>query len=117
MDERIIGPYLTKKVVQFEEYIMPTPIHELSMASATFTGPVNALSKTAWQNAFLTDSMNDSSIALQRYCTIAGLTPLASEWWHFNDIDAMNEIVNKSSDGNYLLSDIYSEAPPLETLN
>jgi len=52
LDERIIGSYLTKKVVQFEEYIMPTPIHGLSMASATFTSPVNALSKTAWQNVF-----------------------------------------------------------------
>lgn len=81
-------------------------IHELSMASATFTGPVNALSKTAWQNVVLIDTMNDSSITLQRYCTIAGLTPVGSEWWHFNDIDAMNEIVSNSSDGDYLLSDI-----------
>lgn len=117
IDERIIGPYSTKKVTLYDEYIMPTPVYELSMASATFTGPVNALSKTVWQNVILIDTMNDSSITLQRYCTMAGLTPLASEWWHFNVIDAMNEIVSYSSDGDYLLSDINSEIPPSENSN
>ena len=42
------------------------------------------------RQAELSASMAASEPArgLQRYCTGAGLTPLASEWWHFNDLEA-----------------------------
>ncbi|MFZ2848026.1 MAG: SH3 domain-containing protein, partial [Trichococcus flocculiformis] len=85
--EFVIGDYTATAVTGYTEYTMPTTIHELSMASATFTGPVKSSSPTAWLQANLADTMNEAAILLQRYCTDAGLTPLASEWWHFNDLD------------------------------
>ena len=109
--EFVIGDYTATAVTGYTEYTMPTTIHELSMASATFTGPVKSSSPTAWLQANLADTMNEAAILLQRYCTDAGLTPLASEWWHFNDLDARFSTEGNSSKGEYLLDATMSEAP------
>ena len=37
------------------------------------------------------------------YCTNAGMTPLASEWWHFNDLDAQNKVRMTSGNGKFWL--------------
>ncbi len=109
--EFVIGDYTATAVTGYTEYTLPTTIHELSMASATFTGPVKSSSPTAWLQANLADTMNEAAILLQRYCTDAGLTPLASEWWHFNDLDARFATEDNSSKGEYLLDATMSEAP------
>ncbi len=109
--EIIIGDYAATAITGYTEYTMPTTIHELSMASATFTGPVKSSSPTAWLQATLADTMNEAAILLQRYSTEAGLTPLASEWWHFNDLDARYSTEGNSSKGEYLLDSTMSEAP------
>ena len=109
--EIVIGDYAATAITGYTEYTMPTTIHELSMASATFTGPVKSSSPTAWLQATLADTMNEAAILLQRYCTDAGLTPLASEWWHFNDLDARFATEDNSSKGEYLLDATMSEAP------
>lgn len=106
-----IGEYLVNDITDYTEYTMPTPIHELSLASITFTKPVPSSSPTAWKNAVLADTMNEAAKTLQAYLTNAGLTPLASEWWHFNDLDAMNQTKQNPSDGGYLLTDILSVSP------
>jgi len=112
--EIVIGDYAATAITSYTEYTMPTTIHELSMASATFTGPVKSSSPTAWLQATLADTMNEASILLQRYCTDAGLTPLASEWWHFNDLDARFATEDNSSKGEYLLDATISEAPTVD---
>ena len=109
--EIVIGDYAATAITGYTEYTMPTTIHELSMASATFTGPVKSSSPTAWLQATLADTMNEVAILLQRYCTDAGLTPLASEWWHFNDLDARFSTEGNSSKGEYLLDATMSVAP------
>jgi D-alanyl-D-alanine dipeptidase len=109
--EIVIGDYAATAITGYTEYTMPTTIHELSMASATFTGPVKSSSPTAWVQATLADTMNEAAILLQRYSTDAGLTPLASEWWHFNDLDARFATEGNSSKGEYLLDATMSEAP------
>ena len=109
--EFVICDYTATAVTGYTEYTMPTTIHELSMASATFTGPVKSSSPTAWLQANLADTMNEAAILLQRFCTDAGLTPLASEWWHFNDLDARFATEDNSSKGEYLLDATMSEAP------
>ena len=109
--EIVIGDYAATAITGYTEYTMPTTIHELSMASATFTGPVKSRSPTAWLQATLADTMNEAAILLQRYCTDAGLIPLASEWWHFNDLDARFSTEGNSSKGEYLLDSTRSEAP------
>ena len=109
--EIVIGDYAATAITGYTEYTMPTTIHELSMASATFTGPVKSSSPTAWLQATLADTMNEAAILLQRYSTDAGLTPLASEWWHFNDLDARFATEGNSSKGEYVLDATMSEAP------
>jgi len=43
--------------------------------------------------------MTDDALKLQKCCTDAELTALASEWWHFNDLDAKNAIRESGLDG------------------
>ena len=108
-----IGGYGFVQVNEYEEYAMPTPIHELSMAAATYTKPVAIFSNTAWRSAALTPAMAASqpALALQRYCTSAKLTPLASEWWHFNDLAAHGQIRAYPSRGNYKITRCLSTEP------
>ena len=108
-----IGGHQVVRVREYKEYTMPTPIHELSKASATFVGPVASHSPTAWKSAQLTDTMssNKPAMALQRCCTEAGLTPLASEWWHFNDLETRNSVLDNLSTGGYKISQCLSRAP------
>ena len=57
------------------------------------------------------DTMNEAALLLRTYCTDAGLTPLASEWWHFNDLDAAETANQTVNDGNYYLNTVRSSAP------
>lgn len=86
-----------------EEYEMPSAMHELSSAAACFTRPVSSNSDTAWKKAAAATSMTDGARRLQEYCTSAGMTPLASEWWHFNDLEAQNIVRTTSGNGKFLL--------------
>lgn len=86
-----------------EEYEMPSAMHELSSAAACFTKPVSSNSDTAWRRATVAVSMTEGARRLQEYCTGAGLTPLASEWWHFNDLNAQNAVRMTSGNGKFWL--------------
>lgn len=110
-EEITVGDYLAVEISDYTEYTMPTPIHELSAAAVTFTKPVKSTSPTEWQSSILADTMNEAAINLQRYAVHAGLTPLASEWWHFNDLDAREATKDSSSKGGYILTEVYSTSP------
>ena len=112
-EQRQVGHYLYLKTTDWEEYVMPTSMHELSAAAVVFTQPVSSNSSTAWQTATLARSMNIEAITLQNYCTDAGMTPLASEWWHFNDHDSRLAVEPLGGNGAYLISEAFS-IPPLE---
>ncbi len=105
------GQYTYINVTKYDEYKMPTQMHELSRSAATFTSPVDSKSKTAWKNAKLASSMNENAKKLQNYFTSCGLTPLASEWWHFNDLDTRELTKDKGSNGKYYLKDCLSTIP------
>ncbi len=70
-------------------YEMPTPIHELGRASASLAYPVTSRNDTAWRITPNAPAMTDGACRMRSYCAEAGLTPLASEWWHFNDLTAV----------------------------
>lgn len=101
------------RVWNFERYEMPTPIHELSKAAATYTAPVTINSTTAWKQAEMTQAMasNEPALGLQRYCTGAELTPLASEWWHFNDLSTRSQVLENQGIGDFEISTVRSTAP------
>lgn len=98
-------------VVKYEEYEMPSPIHELSIASAAFNAPVVSSSETAWKSAAPAPAMNKAALSLQRYCVDAGLTPLASEWWHFNDLATYRALGENTGRGEAILTQLFSVPP------
>jgi len=85
--------YVYYDVVKYQEDEMPTKMHELSAKAVAFAWPVDSKSKTAWKQVPPAESMNEAALLLQAYCTEAGMSPLASEWWHFNDLDARQNAV------------------------
>jgi D-alanyl-D-alanine dipeptidase len=98
---KVSGSYSYKTVTEDFEYAMQTPMHELSQASAKFKYPVSPEKK--WDNVPYADVMTENAIDLHRICTDAGLSPLASEWWHFNDLLAKTETDDHPSSGRYYL--------------
>ena len=89
-------------VTDFIEYDMPTAIHELSMAAASTLAPGSDT---------LADTMNDPAIALRGYFTGAGMSPLESEWWHFNDWNARDLARDNLSTGKFEIGRRYSRPP------
>ena len=108
--DKNVGNYLVKEVTLYEEYKMPSAMHELSIKAVRFTTPVASHSKTAWKNAKFSEAManNEYAIRLQDYCTNAGLTPLASEWWHYNDLDSLEQ---ENGNGRFNINNVYSNIP------
>lgn len=109
-----LGGYPYVNPMQWIEYDMPTQVHELSRAAATFTAPVEPLSDTEWMRATLSDAVrgNSPALALQHYCTVyGGLTPLPSEWWHFNDLEVREQISGNQSSGDYFITECRSLLP------
>ena len=104
--EEQVGDYTVLQVVDYDLYEMPTPMHELSADAVTFTRPTGA-----WRTAEPAPGMNDPAFALQRYCTDAGMTPLSSEWWHFNDYAARDLAGGRLSVGDFHIGSCVSTAP------
>ena len=103
-ETRSIGAYPYLYATDFEYYEMPTVMHELSIAA------ISTISPTSSQ---LSDTMNEPAIALRNYFISSGLSPLASEWWHFNDLAAMRSTENNPSDGKYFITECLSCIPEL----
>lgn len=104
------GPYAYTRVTGYEELAMPTAMHELSAAAASLAEPVASRDPDAWRQANPAPAMTEGALLLQSYCTAAGLTPLASEWWHFNDLDRL-AVVDSSWRGEFALTENVSRAP------
>lgn len=89
------GEYIYPTVTAYTPCEMPTVMHELSVAAVSLEKPVNSLSATAWKSIAPAASMTKDALLLQRFCTDAGMSPLASEWWHFNDLDTKERVGNR----------------------
>lgn len=111
MTEKQFGSHTVNVVQACTEYEMYTPMHELSERSAIFTAPVYTKDPVAWHDSVIRDVVNVEALHLQHYCTEVGMTPLASEWWHFNDLEAMQETLDNESDGHYFTTDMFSRLP------
>ncbi len=95
-------PYL--RCTDFERYSMPTPMHELSLRAASQLGPGNATLSVGMQNS-------PCALGLRGYFTTSGFTPLASEWWHFNNTNAQLSTTACPSKGDYFTEQLYSTLP------
>lgn len=107
----LCGGYVYPTVTAYTDGTMPTPIHELSIAAASLSKPVNSGSKTAWKSIPAAAGMTEDALRLRKYCTAAELYPLASEWWHFNDLDTKAAVLNLHVTTPYHLNACVSEIP------
>lgn len=107
----LCGGYLYPTVTEYTSCEMPTPIHELSAAAVSLKSPVNSYSPTAWKNVAAADSMTEDALRLKKYCTQAGMSPLASEWWHFNDLDTKERINGQYVTDVFYLDTCVSQIP------
>jgi len=90
---RFYGDYAYKHITGFVEYEMPTAMHELSPAAATLVRPGGRVA----------DTMTDGALRMQELFLRYGFTLLASEWWHFNDPDAVQNAHSFGMRGEFLL--------------
>ena len=110
---RVSGDYAFVHVSAYTAFPMQTPMHELSIAAVVFRTPAHARSLTAWRYAEFADAATPGTILLHRYLTDAGLIPLASEWWHFNDLVHTDFAVEVNITGEFVTERSYSRPPML----
>ena len=108
---KITGGYVYKQIISYTEYEMQTAMHELSATSAIFKKPVSSISDTEWRDVELAATVTEASVLLQTYCSNAGLTPLASEWWHFNDLENADIAKEIGNTGQYFIHQSFSTPP------
>ena len=108
---RNTGNYVYIHITDYTEYPMQTPMHELSVASAIFDSSVHARSTTAWIGEPVSDLAAPGTILLLGYCSGAGLTPLASEWWHYNDLYSTETAIEMGNEGEYHIERTHSRPP------
>lgn len=114
MTERIVGDYHVPLITEYTPYEMQTPLHELSTNSAMFVRPIAARDREGWRKMELNSTVTEPAILLQSYMTEAGFTPLASEWWHFNDIIALDSLGEKAGTGEFRISEVTNRPPRWE---
>jgi D-alanyl-D-alanine dipeptidase len=76
-----------------QEIEMQTPMHELSAASVSMARPTSTKNGSQkWRDVPAAKTMTADAIRLRDYCVAAGLTPVSSQWWHFDDWDAYQQV-------------------------
>jgi D-alanyl-D-alanine dipeptidase len=103
-ETKTVGSYGYTEVAEHTEYPMQTPIHELSLKSTIYTN-INSVT--------LMPNVTEGSKLLQKYCVAAGLSPLASEWWHFNDVAETNESIALGVTGGFSTEASFSVVPAI----
>ena len=102
------GNYKYMSITDYTEEQMPTQMHELSNKAISMKYGVDSNSKTAWEDVPMASGMTDGAKRLRNYCVEAGLTPLCSEWWHFNDLDCAGDIDGQNPAGQFYIESCYS---------
>lgn len=110
-ETRTCGGYRYTAVTAYTLCAMPTPIHELSAAAVSLAKPVNSYSLTAWRDIAPAKSMSPEALLLKAFCTEAGMSPLASEWWHFNDLPTKEAVGERYTTDPFYLDTCLSELP------
>ena len=107
---RTTGDYSFIHITDYTEFEMQTPMHELSVAAVVFRDAVHSRSRTAWMYTEFADAATEGTRLMHRYLTDAGLTPLASEWWHFNDLE-FTDFNCTENVGEYFIEETFSVPP------
>jgi len=105
------GEFSYRRIADYVELEMPTAMHELSIDAVLLSRPVSANVQNAWRDIPFAETMTEAAILLVQYATDAGLTPLASEWWHFNDLAGRRIADEVGITGEFYTETIYSILP------
>ena len=105
------GNYKYMIITDYKEEKMPTKMHELSNKAISMIYGVDSNTKTAWKKVPVPKSMTEGAKRLRKYCVEADLTPPCSEWWHFNDLDARENLGSNYSTGRFYITECYSNVP------
>jgi len=105
------GDVFFAKEITYNEYRMPTAMHELSPLAISLAEPAPSRDRDAWRAIPLADTMTPGAIILRNYFDRAGFTPIASEWWHFNDLGGLVVASELGIEGAFYIDDILSVLP------
>ena len=108
---RAAGDFIYKEVIGGSEHFMPSAIHELSPEAVVFSRPVNVGPNTPTDGLPFADTFTSGAMILQNYFLNAGFTPLASEWWHFDDPVANSVAASLGINGDFFIDTVYSRIP------
>jgi len=108
METRASGEFIFMEITEFEDYVMPTPMHELSPRAAIFSRPMTINSAAELANAPFAETITEGALLMQGYFATVGFMPLASEWWHFNDRASLTAISDFGHNGDFFIDRIYS---------
>lgn len=78
------------RITEYEPCPAQSGMHELSKRAASLSYGASSRSRDAWRAVPANPSETAGAAELKQIMTGAGFTPLASEWWHFNDLDALD---------------------------
>ena len=94
--------YRYRRIVNSVMHKMPTPMHDLHPAAATFSAPGTRV---------FADTMTEGAKLMQGFFLRHGFTPLASEWWHFNDTYGVEVARRNNVTGGFTTEQILSFPP------
>ena len=86
-------------------------VQQAVTAAVSLAKPVNSYSLTAWKEIAPAKTMTADALLLKAFCTEAGLSPLASEWWHFNDLPTKEAVGERYTTDPFYLDTCLSELP------
>lgn len=78
------------RITEYELFPAQSAMHELSKQAASLSCGISSRSRDAWRAVPANPGETPGAAELKAIMTGAGFTPLASEWWHFNDLDALD---------------------------
>lgn len=112
--EKVVGDFVVREVTDYTVHDMHTPFHELSVHSAIFEEPISSMDRDGWRELNFHPDVVDASKRMMNYMVEAGFTPLASEWWHFNDLDALEALGSDASTGDFDITRSINSQPSWE---
>ncbi|MCL1996862.1 MAG: hypothetical protein FWG63_11695 [Defluviitaleaceae bacterium] len=104
------GEYRHLSISSYNTYAMNSHMHDLSPVASITVNPTS-LSNVAWRNATLRPDITEGALRLHNIMLDAGFTPLASEWWHFDDSTGSQIARNNGIAGYFFTESVYSVAP------
>jgi D-alanyl-D-alanine dipeptidase len=108
---RLAGDFVFMDITNHVIHFMPSEMHELSPQAVVFARAISINSADSIRGVPHAETFTSGALALQGYFVDVGFLPLASEWWHFDDPEAMRVARSLGIRGEFFIDTAYSTAP------